>query len=897
MIDLGLLDKVLSALVDAIFSVLIEDVAQQPKLAAFRERLTGPAPEKRAMKEAIANGYGEFACEHPDLAESLLDPTYLADREVARELAKLLHAGQYPDVQRLADIWRKALPGWKSDLVPGVTALVKSIEGGVRAQLILQPFVTNQFLDAITLLMAQQVQADQTQVQQGDVTNQLLQQILDSIQQGKTRQQFTQADAPPEETQNRPGALSAIFAEDPDDLIDKPRKLIGRDEALKQVTELLAAKERVLLQGFAGEGKTALAATIAAEWVKQGKGNVLWLKAGNSTIEALYEALARAFGLSQEMARTPDANKPKALRQLIQQKGITLLALDDCWSGSALSDLISALPAGLPMLATARQRYPGKRVPVQELARENALELLGDQADLNMKAVPEADKLCEVLSDHAFSLRIAGRILNSRKPDQPPQGWMPGKMVEELVKEIEDKPHTVHDEFAQTGRENVAKLIEVSLDALDEGSRTVFWAFGAFFTPQVTEELLALFFLRNVQDNLSVDKSLATLALQGLATHIPPTENAITAYSLHDLAYSYARTQKTDKERQYALDACLNYVEKYTEYSFDNYSALRPILETLISAADWALTHRWSDAFERLVRVMHGRGILSHEGYFAKGLELLQTAFLLVDKHEIQVQSNLLGDIGTLYRQTGQYAKALQCHNKALRLSRRNRNKHSEAQDLNNIGLVYLDLGKFQKAKRYFHQAMGFAIKSEFWPLVIGIRGNLGMVSRNLKQFDEAIEHLEEALRLGWIMDENEYEANNLESLGNVYNDLEDLEKAIEYYEKTLQIRREAGSIPHLAHTLANYAGALVGIGEHEKAKQYSLESLELSLKTNSPKLEAMASSSLGAAYFGLRNYRQAIVYYQRARSIFKELGMVSDQSELLDTAIAKAKANLDEHE
>lgn len=70
----------------------------------------------------------------------------------------------------------------------------------------------------------------------------------------------------------RPGDTSAIFAQSSDDIAEQPSSLIGRDELLAETRSLLEHNTRVLLQGFGGMGKTALAATLAARWIDDGKG-------------------------------------------------------------------------------------------------------------------------------------------------------------------------------------------------------------------------------------------------------------------------------------------------------------------------------------------------------------------------------------------------------------------------------------------------------------------------------------------------------------------------------------------------------------------------------------------------------------------------------------------------
>ncbi|MBA3873171.1 MAG: DUF4062 domain-containing protein, partial [Anaerolineae bacterium] len=79
----------------------------------------------------------------------------------------------------------------------------------------------------------------------------------------------------------RSGELDAILATVADDIPGRPERLVGRESLVTETHALLDKGKRVLLQGFGGMGKTALAAAIAAERIEAGKGAVLWLRAGS----------------------------------------------------------------------------------------------------------------------------------------------------------------------------------------------------------------------------------------------------------------------------------------------------------------------------------------------------------------------------------------------------------------------------------------------------------------------------------------------------------------------------------------------------------------------------------------------------------------------------------------
>jgi NB-ARC domain len=383
MIGEDLLVTTIGALLESIFSVVIDDVAQRPVFAPMRERIQNAIdPTRKAFAHALKVGFRAFEKDNPELAASLIDDVFLKEKRVAREFAKLLRPGQEIDITLLANAWYDSVTSLpiKRDpeaLREPMTTFINTIKTEVHAQPELQDFTTNDLLTRVIEALSKELEAAKQ-------SNKYLEEIRDLLKvftDASAREQFAQLDAP-QEAAYRPGSADALLITDPDDLRERPRKLFGRDALLTEILSLLKSGERVLLQGFGGMGKTALAAEAAGQWIKIGKGQVLWLKMGSSSVDALLEALARPFGQVQAIARESGESKIRAMRQLLRDSGVTLLVLDDCWNGAALHTLLQAVPRDLPVLMTARQRYPidGQIREVEALAPGDALALLGYHA-------------------------------------------------------------------------------------------------------------------------------------------------------------------------------------------------------------------------------------------------------------------------------------------------------------------------------------------------------------------------------------------------------------------------------------------------------------------------------------------------------------------------------------
>ena len=601
--------------------------------------------------------------------------------------------------------------------------------------------------------------------------------------------------------------------------------LFGRDDLKKQITGALSGENaRVLLQAFGGVGKTALAAQISAEWIEEKSDNVLWLEIGASDSEAAFEALAHPFGASKVMASTASGDKAKVLRELIKSGNIGLVVLDDCWNAQSLMAIQKGIPRHVPLLVTARQRYPLAPIfAIPDLPEDDALALLGKLAPTLVQDEDAAKALCKKLGYHAFGVEVAGRTMQAKN--------YTAKALLNDIDKISVIDLEVPLEYRQAGRESIAALIETTLSELPDEAKKVFIAWGAFFSPRITPELMAWYSvdvpeitqeeidnirqrlgeessnyndyqlisylkgekLKSVNLDISSTEAILNLLQQyGLATRQHATQTPdgrpvqVASYKLHDLGFEYAKAQNDDEQRNRAVDACLNQIARHKQASLENFAALDPDIDNFMVAASFAMSQKRYWDVEQFadglyIGVNAGDAIFQYRGYYRQSTILLQQAADAAGQAgNKQNQGAHLGNLGNAYRNLGQYQQAIDYHTQALAIRREIGDKRGEANDLGNLGIAYSSLGQTEQAIDYYSQA--------------------------LKITREIGDRLNESI---WL--------NNF---GVVYVNLEDYDKAIAYYEQALVIRRELG-VPHLIEqTERNLENARRDQAEHGKSDE-----------------------------------------------------------------------------
>lgn len=670
----------------------------------------------------------------------------------------------------------------------------------------------------------------------------------------------------------RSGELDAVLATTSDDIPNQPEKLIGRGELTAAVNYLLDRGKRVLLQGFGGVGKTALAAAITAERLGDDEGPVLWLRAGAEDRDGLFLAMVRAFDAQHALANEPSViNKARIIRLLLLEHGVKLVVLDDAWNGRALHSIlnVNAIPRGVPVLVTSRYRFAGlTRLDVDRLETGDALALLAYYGQPDWIYDQDARTLCEKLGNHAFAVRVAGMTLAL-------DDLTPG----ELLTRIAAEPHklAIPEDYVEEGQANIEDLLSASLYDLDSEARSVFMAFGALFTSTTTPEMLARYLEQSVTE---VEEALTRLQRRGLAERIHENPERAGEFRIHDLAYSYARAQANETQRSRGLDICLAYLDKYHEPKAENFPAIRAELDNFISGANWALSvGRYTDVtyiadhLYRQPSESGTEGFLHLQGYARLSRNLLSLAADAAEAlHETASQARYLGHLGSACRDSGQIKEGMKYYRAALKLYKELDDLPGTGVTLGRLGIAHRLLGQAQPAITHLEQALEIARQVND-PRAEGINlANLGIAYRHQGQPERAINYLEQALHIAKGLDNLRGEAINLGNLGDSYRDMDEIERAITFYQQALAIANETGDKRGSGINLGRLGDAYRAQGRFDEAAQHLERALDIARETGDKRGEAINLGRLGDTYREQGDFAQAIGHHQRALGISREM-------------------------
>jgi len=275
--------------------------------------------------------------------------------------------------------------------------------------------------------------------------------------------------------------------------------------------------------------------------------------------------------------------------------------------------------------------------------------------------------------------------------------------------------------------------------------------------------------------------------------------------------------------------------------------------------------------------------------YQKKSLEIAKG---IGDKESI---GKIFNNLGVTYKRLGNYQKAVSYYEESLQIQKEIGNRNGIAMNFCNLGLVYDALGDYQKAISYSEKALKIQKEIRYKKGIGDSLIAIGVVYQHLGDYQKAISFYEEALKIKREIGNKKGIGMTLGNIGVIYADLGDYQKALSYYKKAAKIKKKI-RVPTEA-VESNIADIYLEKGEvakaekkylrlgypislgrlnlikknHNKAVKYFDKALNMSLQGRNVEFLFADYCGLGHGYFGLKNYKKAKEYYQKAIILTEE--------------------------
>lgn len=236
-----------------------------------------------------------------------------------------------------------------------------------------------------------------------------------------------------------------------------------------------------------------------------------------------------------------------------------------------------------------------------------------------------------------------------------------------------------------------------------------------------------------------------------------------------------------------------------------------------------------------------------------------------------------LDDVGKVGWLRGEYDKALEFHRQALDIKREAADPRAIAVSLNNIGMVHQDSGSFKAALDCFVEALEIRKDVNDQLGVVDSLTNLGGVHRAQSEYSRAFELWTEALELAQEIGDRLAEAYLRIALAEAQLQLGKPKDADAHLDQASDLADDLGDRRLMADGFRTRCEVRLAMGDLAGAEESAQEALEISedlgLKPEQGSALRALADVVAAGEMSTDNRRRAVDLYQRAISVFSDLG------------------------
>jgi predicted ATPase len=593
----------------------------------------------------------------------------------------------------------------------------------------------------------------------------------------------------------------------------QPTPLVGREEELDRVVELLEGSRLLTLTGAGGSGKTRLALQAAAELVDEFKDGVWWVALSALRDPGLVEpTIAHVVGATD------------GLREHLRGKQ-TLLLLDNFEQLLEAAPQISTLLAEAPdvrVLATSRERLAvaaEQEYAVPTMPSTEAVALFtarARQLDPDFEPDDTVAEICRRLDGLPLAVELAAARVKALTAVQILE--LLGGSLDLLTAGARDAPDR---------QKTLRATMEWSYDLLDENESALFGRIGVFagsfdlkaFTAVCGGDVDALAAL--------VDKSLLRRTAEGRFFML----ETIREYAAERLDET---TEAEELRRRHAevfvglaeqADAGLKSAEQGAWLD-----RLEAEIDNFRSALRWSLEGAEPEAGFRLCSAL--MGFWFKRDHLLEAAGWLDLAVSRLSEAPPSAQGRVLQAAGSAALLSNEFDRARPLAERAVTAAREAGDRLTEALAIEDLGAIARGENDIERAITLTEQALAMLrdLGATYW--TASALHLLAEYRRDVGEYDRARGLFEEAIGL-WLADGCSLDAAyTIHSLGDLALDTGDLADAEKRYLESLELLKQSGAGAAVSSCLAGLSAVAAANDASERAARLwgAVEGVERSI-------------------------------------------------------------------
>ncbi|MDI6916921.1 MAG: tetratricopeptide repeat protein [Thermoplasmatales archaeon] len=278
------------------------------------------------------------------------------------------------------------------------------------------------------------------------------------------------------------------------------------------------------------------------------------------------------------------------------------------------------------------------------------------------------------------------------------------------------------------------------------------------------------------------------------------------------------------------------------------------------------------DAHKNELLLLKG-DIFDIKGEWDKALECYNQALKVAEgeKSEKLIAKCYL-KIGNIQEKRSEWDVALENFNRGLDISKKVGTLNSLADGYHGIGYIYRRTGELDKALEIYNKAIEYYKKTDDAWGTGKTYIDIGNIHQDKGEYDKAIEFYNRGLSLSERVSNNYEIVRAYNNLGGCYGRNGMTDKAIEYCKKQIKLAEEIGDIRGLAYGLSNLSSKYEEKGDIDKAMICIRKALPIVKKLGDKYVIADTYINLGCIFRDKKEWKKSIENFKESIKVGKEI-------------------------
>mgnify|MGYP000677459311 CR=1 FL=1 len=264
--------------------------------------------------------------------------------------------------------------------------------------------------------------------------------------------------------------------------------------------------------------------------------------------------------------------------------------------------------------------------------------------------------------------------------------------------------------------------------------------------------------------------------------------------------------------------------------------------------------------------VMHNKGGYNFKtGNYKKALNQYQSALKIYQKVDNKKMiASTTNNIGLVYEKKGEYEKALEYLLKSTKIQEARENKEQMSKNYLNIGLIHMRIGNHEKANSFYQKSKTLREELNDKDGLALVYNNLAILYYYMENYDNVRNYFEKAYETYKELGNKRRQAMTLSNLGQIYFEIGKYDKAIKTYNTCLEIEKQLKDKDGMTGTYQMIAQVLKQRGKYDKALSNLHKGLELAKEINSTSQIRDIYENYYTIYKAKNDYQQALKWHEK---------------------------------